>query len=387
MMTAKSGQKGYDLEELLRAYFIRAGVYAVRGVPLKLEGDDLTDVDLWLYERPTGSSRRRQIVDAKSKNKPKAVERLFWTKGLSELLEVDGAYIATTDTRPLLKEMSRRIGISVLDGADLKRMADSEKVLFQNRLPEEAFQEKVKEVDKSRRSKELQSSHSDLKAALIDNFGSGTVNRALEHVFGFGQSLSASHPNSLGAEAALRLLYLAVSICAISLDYSLTKVSFKSSDERRKMLLNVIRYGEESEDRGLEKVRIATALIERYAQNGRALAHTVAQSIRDEYSKIPAEIIADFVLKNLKAGGLFSLARMLEMRAYSRELLGYDDLSPEEKSIVGALLDFAGLDRTSIAKAWESSREAIETLNKADTEESHEIGPLFDSWKDDEKRS
>ena len=385
-MAANSGQKGYDLEELLRAYFIRAGVYAVRGVPLKLDGDDLTDVDLWLYERPTGSSRRRQIVDAKSKNKPKAVERLFWTKGLFELLEVEGAYIATTDTRPLLKEMSRRLGVSVLDGADLKRMADSEKVLFPNRLPEEAFQEKIKGVDKSRRGKDLQNSYSDLKAALIDNFGSGTVNRALEHVLGFGRSLSASHPNSPGAEIALRLLYASASICAISLDYSLAKVSFKSSDERRKALLNVIRYGEEDEDRGLEKVRIATALIERYAQNGGALAHTVSQSIRDEYSRIPAEIIADFVLKNLKSDGLFSLARMLELRAYSRELLGYDDLSSEEKSLIGAMLDFSGLDRASIAKAWKSPREAIENLKKSDAAETTEIGPLFGPRKDGEEK-
>lgn len=386
-MSAKSGQKGYDLEELLRAYFIRAGVYAVRGVPLKLQGDDLTDVDLWLYERPTGSSRRRQIVDAKSKNKPKAVERLFWTKGLSELLEVEGAYIATTDTRPLLKEMSRRLGVSILDGTDLKRMADSEKVLLPYRLPEETFQDKIKEVDRSRRNKDLQNSHSDLKAALIDNFGSGTVNRALEHVFGFGQSLSASHPNSPGAEIALRLLYFAISICAISLDYSFSKVSFKSSEEKRKTLLNVIRYGEENEDRGLEKVRIATALIERYAQNGRALSHTVSQSIRDEYSKIPAEIIADFVLKNLRSDGLFSLARILESRAYSNQLLGYDDLSSEEKSLIGTMLDFSRLDRTSIAKAWKSPREAIENLNKADAEESTEIGPLFGSRKDDDRKN
>ena len=73
MTVRAKGSKGYDLEEMLRAYFLRAGFYVARGVPLQHAGDDLTDVDLWLYERPTGSSRRRQIVDAKSKNKPKAV--------------------------------------------------------------------------------------------------------------------------------------------------------------------------------------------------------------------------------------------------------------------------------------------------------------------------
>ena len=115
------GAKGWDLEELLRAYFLRAGFYAVRGVPLRISGEDLTDVDIWLYERPTGSSRRRQIVDAKSKNRPKAIERFLWTKGLKELLGVDGAYVATTNSRSMLRPISRKLGISLLDGADLNR--------------------------------------------------------------------------------------------------------------------------------------------------------------------------------------------------------------------------------------------------------------------------
>src|SRR6266481_1525900 len=94
-----SGAKGYRLEEALRNYFLIAGLYVVRGVPLRLEGEDLTDIDLWLYERPSGSARRRLVVDAKFKSKPKAAERLFWTKGLSEFLRMDGAYVATTDSR------------------------------------------------------------------------------------------------------------------------------------------------------------------------------------------------------------------------------------------------------------------------------------------------
>src|SRR5690606_12048763 len=150
---AKTGEKGYLLEELLRAYFLRAGMYAVRGVPLLLEGGDLTDVDVWLYERPTGSFRRRQIVDAKSKLKPKAIERLLWTKGLVELFQVDGAYVATTDNRPILKDISSRLVVSVLDGADLKRMAESEKVLFVDRLSEEELDKAIKAVDKGRRNK------------------------------------------------------------------------------------------------------------------------------------------------------------------------------------------------------------------------------------------
>lgn len=385
MMTAKNGKKGYELEELLRAYFIRAGVYAVRGVPLRLEGEDLTDVDIWLYERPTGSSRRRQIVDAKSKTKPKAVERLFWTKGLYELLEVDGAYIATTDTRPLLKEMSRRLGLSVLDGADIKRMADSDRVLLPNRISEEEMLTKIKDFDKSRRTKDTQNAYGDLKAALIDRFGGGTVNRALEHVAGFADALVSCHPKSNGAEVNLRLLYVAASISAIALDFSLTKVSFKSADERRRTVQNVIRYGEEDESRGLEKVRIATALIERYAANGSAVAQSVSQAIKSDFSKIPAEIIADHILKNLKSDGLFRLARSLEIRAFSADLLGFDDLPAEEKSFLGVLLDFSGIDRSSVAEGWVSSVAAKQVGNSIESAVVEDIGPLFDQPKSEDE--
>lgn len=376
-MAAKSGDKGYRLEELLRAYFIRAGLFAVRGVPLRLDGDDLTDIDIWLYERPTGSSRRRQIVDAKSKTKPKAIERLLWTKGLYELLGVDGAYIATTDTRPLLKTMSRRLGLLVLDGTDIKRMAKSDQVLFPDRLSEEVIDQKIRDFDKPRKNKDTQNGYADLKSALIDNFGSGTVNRSLEHFGKFSEIAVVSHPVSLGSEVGIRLAYIAASFTAIAMDAALTKVSFKSFDERRNTILNIIRFGADDEDAGLEKVRIATALVEQYAPNGRALSQTISQAIRNDFSKVPAEIIADFVLVHLKSDGLFRVARSLELRAFSKDLLGFDDLPVEEKSFLGALLDFSGMDRSSFAKAWKSSPTAI-AKDLTLPADGDDLGPLFE---------
>ncbi|PZX25557.1 hypothetical protein H9N28_03240 [Rhodobacter capsulatus] len=380
-MGERKDQKGFRLEELLRAYFIRAGVYAVRGVPLKFDGDDLTDIDIWLYERPTGSSRRRQIVDAKSKTKPKAIERLLWTKGLFELLDVDGAYIATTDTRPLLKDMSRRLGISVLDGSDIKRMAESDKVVFPDRLAEEEIDDAIRRRDTDRRNKYLQTGYSDLKGALIDNFGGGTANRALEHVHRFSNELVASHPNSPSAEICLRLTYIAASISAIAIDAALSKVSFKSTDERRHAIINIIRYGDEDEARGLEKVRIATALIERYAPNGGALSQTVAQAVRKDYAKIPAEIIADHVVGNIRADGLFRIARSLDLRAFNRQLLGFDDLSQEEKAFIGVLVDFVDCDRAAVAKSWTPKPSVKPDATKSGIEVVDELGPLFDNRK------
>ena len=372
-----SNKKGYELEELLRAYFIRAGVFAVRGVPLRHEGEDLTDIDIWLYERPTGSSRRRQIVDAKSKTKPKAVERLLWTKGLHELLGVDGSYVATTDTRPILKTLSRRIGVSVLDGTDIKRMSDSDKVLFEDRISEDEMYRKIRELDNSRQNKEVYTRYDDLKSALIDGFGDSTANRAIEHVSHFSNASTLAHPGSDASEVLIRMVYFSASLAAIALDFAVTKVSFKSSDERRRTIQNVIRYGEEDEALGLEKVRVATALIERYANNGPAIAHKVRRAVADDYESIPAEIIADHVTKNMRADDLFKVARLLELRAFSKQVIGFDDLEKEEKSFLGMLFDFCGIARSSVANSWSTPNAARGVAAKSAQSLSEPVGPLF----------
>lgn len=384
-MSEKTGKKGYALEELLRAYFIRAGVFAVRGVPVRIEGDELTDVDIWLYERPTGSSRRRQIVDAKSKLKPKAVERLFWTKGLCDLLQVDGAYIATTDTRPVLGEISRRLNVSVLDGADLKKISASDKILIPGRLTEEDIVTSIKKIDQVRRTKKTQNAYIDLKSSLIDNFGAGTVSRALEHLSAFLHDANTCHPESEGAEIFLRLAYLSASFCAIAMDYALTKVSFKSLDERRKVLQNVIRYGHDDENQGLENVRVAVALIEKFSINGSAAAQNIMRAAKAEYNKIPAEIISEYVIGHVKMDGLFKLARLMEMRAFSFDLLGFDDLPSEEKSFFAVLLDFLGISRMSVAKSWKLSSDVKRDVLSSSILLQEDIGPLFD-MKTDLKR-
>jgi len=374
---AKTGDKGYVLEELLRAYFLRAGMYAVRGVPLQLDGDDLTDVDIWIYEQSNGSSRRRQIVDAKSKLKPKAIERVLWTKGLLELLQVDGAHVATTDCRSVIKDVATRLGISILDGADLKRMSESEKIIFPERLSEEDLDKLIKSIDKGRRSKEFQTGYQDLKAGLIDEFGPGTVNRSIDHFIAFARLLASSHPSSPAAETALRLAYIAASIVALTLDFCLAKVFFKSAEDRRKTISNIIRFGDEEEGPGLEKVRVAAALIERYTPNGRAVSQSMLNSIRTDLQNIPAEVITDHVLTQMKGVSLFQLARSLESEGFRMKPRGFDQLKLEEKSFLGVLLDFAGLERSAFADSWSGGSAQIQEAPKST--EANATASLFEN--------
>src|SRR5262245_50281468 len=112
-----SPRKGPSMEEALRYYFIRNGYYTLRSVPFIYREFDVTDVDIWLYERPSAVSRQRIIVDAKNRKTPQAIERIFWTLGLRVALGVEQAIVATTERRPAVAEFGKLKGLVVLDGA------------------------------------------------------------------------------------------------------------------------------------------------------------------------------------------------------------------------------------------------------------------------------
>lgn len=344
--------KGFALEEVLRAYFLRAGFFVVRGVPLRVADEDLTDVDLWLYERPTGTSRRVQICDVKYKQKPKAVERIFWTRGLAETLGVDGAYVATTDSRPSLRSLAGKLDLQLIDGADIRRIQNSASILYPDRLSDEQIITDLQQVDREFRNKDFQNARIDILSALSEGFGAPSIVRSLE---AFGRLASAAvgyHPDSKPARAAGRLAYLAAALACESLDYVSVSAAFRSLDERRKLVLDAVRLGALSDERGQHSLKLAIALAEKYAPGGKATARGIERALKDDLERIPAEIIADQAVKLLKADQLFLTGRELEMAAYAVVLPSFDSLSIATRSMLGALLDFANVDRQRFAEAW-----------------------------------
>ena len=345
-------KKGFSFEETLRAYFIRSGNYCIRGVLLRQAKEDITDIDLWLYERPSGASRRRKIVDAKFKKSPKAVERILFTRGMADYLNIEEAYVATCDKRPILEEFSSRIGISVINGQDLQLMSKREKLLFPERISEEDYISLLREVDRNRRNKVLKNLHEDLKSSLLCNMGAGALNNALITCGIVARALLSSYPNGKGAEASTRLLYFTCSVIAICLDFILSKFWFRSLSEKRDALINSIKYGHHNKGYGQEKIRVASALVTQHAPNGSAVAQSMKNSISDYFDNIHADIVVDHVIENLRNNTLYEMACILEKRAYDRDLQGYDTLSSPEKSFLGTIMDFCGIDRVRIANSW-----------------------------------
>jgi hypothetical protein len=348
-----TGQIGLVLEELLRAYFLRSGFFVIRGVPVTYDGEDLTDVDLMLYERPTGATRSIQIVDIKYKQKPKAVERMFWTRGLVEALDVDGAYVATPDKRPVLRKIADKLDIRIIDGADLQRIRESSSVLFPERMTDEELVVILQAVDQGRKDRLLQNARKEILSSLSSGFGVSAVVRALESFSELAGLAVSAHPGSDGAAASGRLAYLSGSIACACLDYVSVDAAFRSIDERRELLLKAVRFGSDDSTRTL---RVAIGLIEKYAPGGLATARQVQKGLKADLDAIPAEIIADQAGRLLKEGTLFSVARELEAASYNRLCPNFDQLSTQAKSMVGAFLDYATVKRDAFASAWYPSQ-------------------------------
>jgi hypothetical protein len=348
----KAGEKGLKTEELMRAYFLHAGFFVVRGVPFQANGDDLTDIDLWVYERSATLSRRRTVIDIKDKKKgSQPAERLFFVKGLSECLGVEGAGVVTTDSRPGLRAIALKHHVTWIDGNDLKRLKSSDTILFPGRLSDEDLGSEISIADSARGSKFFQEGLFAIKSSIANRFGPACANSALESGGTFAHEAIKTHPNTPSAIVAGRLTYFASAIAAVALDFTSVDTALRPASEREKYFTDVIRYGSAIEETK-ERLLWAEMAVREYLPNGPSLAQTIKGRFEAETQAVPAEGLAGVVSQMSKHDSLFLAAKQLEMAAYSVKLPTFDQLPTEGKSFLGAVLDFVDADREKFAKSW-----------------------------------
>lgn len=352
-MATRTGGKGLDFEETLRAYFSQAGYFAVRGVPFDLDGEFVTDVDVWLYERPAALTRRRLIVDAKNRNKPKAAERIIWAHGLRAALSVDGAIVATTDTRDAAKALAKSVGVTLLAGDAVVKLSGSELLKKVGRLTSEQVNGEVKRIDEGRRSSDWRQHLRAARLSLIDAFGVASANANLSHARFFAEKASTAQPQSHPAEFAVRLFYFTSALVAISLDFALADQAFRPPEQRRQAVVNGVRYGDAEGFSAVTTIRAAIGLARKYADNGGAVAKQIEYGVNTEAAHIPAEIIADYVSRISASDALFTCAREIEHASSAIDLPSFDELSVDARSLLGVILDFSAIGRERIAGAWQ----------------------------------
>lgn len=347
MIKSTATDKGGLAEETLAAHFREAGFYALRGLPFRHDDEDYTDVDVWLYERGAGAERRRFIVDAKNKARPKLVERLLWTSGARDALGVDGAYVASSGIRDATRRLANRLRITVVDLQTL-RTKDSKASASSNRLSREELGKLVGEADRHRDSKKWREHMHDTLAALLSSFGGSGANVALRSASYFADQVLTASSTSPSRQLATRLFYLSVSAAAVGLDYVASQTAYQSEDKQQRDVEDAVRYGSDHTETK-RRLDLALQVTRQYLPNGPALTNQLREKIASDSEAVPADVIAEVALKMTHAGTLFNAARDLEMAAYLRGVPPFGSLSAEARSFCGAVMDFFDLDRGQLA--------------------------------------
>ena len=350
-MNKKShGRKGFKTEELLREYFLKAGFFVVRGVRLEFDGSELTDIDLWIYERSATLARRRTIIDIKDKQRPQAAERLFFVSGLGKTIGVEGVGVATTDKNPRLRELARKNKALWIDGDDLQRLKKSDALAISDRLSDEGFSAIVDDLDRQRGGRTYKDYIKGVKSAVGDRFGASSANFALDVFQALCTDAIKAHPGSESARTLTRLSLFAGSFVAAGLDFASVDSALRPAAERQKHMANVIRFGENVLGT-YDKLDWTEMALREYSSHGQSVAQEIRSGFEHDVKQIPAEDLAEIVVRMSNSNALFDVARSLEKAAFSKDDVSFDSLPTDAKSFMGALLDFAKQDRKRFAEA------------------------------------
>jgi len=336
--------KGAGLEELARAYFARQGFVAIRSVSIQFEGEEVTDVDVWLYGRQGGGSRTRGLVDVKDKKSPKAFERVMWARGMQLALGCDRAVVTTTDTNAKVTRFAQQQKVALLTAAFLRHWAGGDDVL-KDRLSLEELISSIQSYAGQKQDGDWVKQIAIAKSAVVSLAPYPAFNKAVSS-FRFFAERAATRPQH--REQALRGAFLSASLACMALDAGLEKLAFEDPTTRHRLLYSGVTYGDAGDNRVQASIDTVLAVIAKGMKNGRTIARQTSEALEGMFSEVRAEIIAEFFAKEQNASHLFPVARELEFRAHARSRAEMTALSIEAKSVLGVFADFVGAKRTAL---------------------------------------
>ena len=297
--------KGERIEEVMREYFLSIGYFVIRGAKFRYKEFDVTDVDLFLYSKSSPLSRQRSIVDIKRKKTPQAIERIFWTKGLQMVLEIDNSMVVTTDNRPDVVEFGRKNGVTVFDGSFVSRIEERSKKKVRNRLVEEELLQLLKGDRNGDLFCAWNQKYNELKSLLLTDINFNTCNKILITIREILEYLVTSNM----CELSVRLLYIALSYFLVSLDFSMKDIIYYDEEERARQLEKYFRYGQNGYQRMQDVSRHLENILQAYGQSNTYGTKIIRDSMENEFKGIRSEIMAEYFGKLTNAGKLFELDR------------------------------------------------------------------------------
>lgn len=336
-------KKGELAEEKLRLYFLSLGYFVIRSINAEYKGFDITDIDLFLYSRPSPISRERTNVDVKMKQRPQALERVFWTKGLQEILGLEKCVVATTDKRSHIGEFGAQNDVLVLDGNFMNKLDTSERYSTE-RCNEEEFIKILDSYCSSELSGNWKKNYVTAKSNILDKLNFDGVNNLLNNIKCIFHEMCSGNAN----ETCYRALYIYISYFLVTLDYSIKDFSYKDKSNRVKLISDGIRFGEMGKKKSEEIIAMSSALISSLMNKGDYDINAIKNEVLDQFLSIPSNEIADYLGSTQSMLRLFPMAVEFERQAFNKVAVMPTALSTELQSIIGLLCDFYSMDRKKI---------------------------------------
>lgn len=336
--------KGERAEEALRGYFLSLGYFVVRSIPFNYRGFDVTDIDLWLYLKSSSLTRERICVDVKSKRTPQALERVFWAKGLQEVLALDRAIVVTTDNRKETRDFGASHNVPVFPGEFLQRVingfgADN------SRVTEEKFIDELKTACILDGNVSWPRFYRESKALLLSSLNFNGCNLLLKKISFLLEECIVSNRSSI---ACVRLLYTLTSYFLLTVDYSSRLLTHLDPNLRKASYDEGFRYGDAGQRRADEIVNTALQLLSDTSGTDIFSSTRLKEEITNQLSEYPAEMLAEYFSKSETLKHLFSAASELERLAYATTVIMPHELPSASKAFLGLMCDFLKIDRRKV---------------------------------------
>ncbi|MBK1986895.1 hypothetical protein A0J48_004945 [Sphaerospermopsis aphanizomenoides BCCUSP55] len=334
--------KGEIAEEVLRSYFIEHGYFVVRSLPFAYNQIDITDVDLWLYEKASPFTRERTNVDIKNRSNPQAFERIIWAKGLQATLKLERAMVATTSTRKEARDFGLANEVIVLEGNFLNNLI--QKGISLNRITEEIFLLDIEKESYGKGKDDWKGRYKASKGRLLSKLNFDGCNEYLREINYFlEQSLLRVDQNL----TPLRLFYVNIAFLLICIDFMIKNHICLDQKTRMEFLANGFNYGERGKERTDSITNAAIKLASSVIANP-SIPRTLQMEVNKQIKGRPVEILADFFSRDSSINSLFEIAKLFECFSYSQVISPPSKLPVELQSIIALIADFFHIDRKRI---------------------------------------
>jgi hypothetical protein len=355
-------QKGPLLEEIVREYFSKQGFYALRGAKVQFEGEEVTDIDVWLYGRQSAGVRTRIIVDAKNRKTPKAFERILWTRGLQLAMGCDRAIVATTDGSPKATKFAQAQKVALLSTKFLAKLEKRLTATEADRISTEDFTKLILSYPNQKEDGDWVRRIAEAKSALVSLPGYPAFNAAIAS-FKFFAERAETRPQH--REQAVRCAFFAASLACVALDSALGTVVYDEASERHTAIERGVTYGDSGDGRVRSSIGFVLDVISNGMPNGKAVARQVEGALDKLFEGVRADIIAEHFSKEHNASTLFIVAKELDERAHTKQSERIQDLGIDAKSVLGVFADFVGAKRTALFNIVSGKSDADRTSGES----------------------